>query len=406
MVKNVNAAGQYGNSQFTVSATRGEAAFTTIAEAITAASAVSGSVYVFPGSYTESLAFPANVSVTGASSGEDKFDVIITGNQTFTGEYAGNEHLSLRNINFKATTGNTWTQSASTASSTLEFQDCKIESTAGKGVFTGTAGANFSTLYIRSTSIQALNQCIDATGNSIVQSDLSVLNTSTDNINCIDLAGGSSLNISLSNLNTSGIGTGSCVALNSATNSVDSSNTRYNAGNATTASAFEFTIAGGFIRTTKDEMFIAGGMHWARSTGAFGTLSYGSTIINTGTTDLIDPQITSTQLDTLVPYEGITWSDQGASTTVSSNTGSVSTAAIALTLPASPSNGDTCSFIIGVALALTVTANAGHTIRLGNTVSAAAGPAISRFLGNSLTLIYNTTLNSWIAQSAIGNWVI
>ena len=280
MSKNINATGQYGNSQFTVSLTSGEAAFTTILEAITAASAVSGSVFIFSGTYTESLAFPANVTVLGSSTGEDTFDVIITGNQTFTG--AGN--LALKNINFKATTGDTWTQSTSTASGVLEFQDCRIDSTAGKGIVMGTTGFNTSSLYLRSSAVQAFNQCVDASGNSILTSNLSTFNTSTDNINCIDLSNASSLTCNLSNFNTSGIGTGSCVALSGANNSVDSGNCRYNGGNAATASAFEFTIAGGSVRSVKDEMFIAGATYWIRSTGAFGTLSYGSTIINTGTT--------------------------------------------------------------------------------------------------------------------------
>lgn len=403
MTRQINASGQYGNSQFTVSSTALNAAYTTIQEAVTAASGVSGMIYIYPGTYTESIAWPANISVEASANGEGTFEVEIIGNQTF----AGNGNLSLRNIRFRATAGDTWTQSAPAGSGVLEFQDCRIDSSAGKGVVTGTTGLNTSTLYLRSSEVGASLQAIDASGNSILDVNSTRLATTTDNINCIDMAGATSLSVSLSNLNTSGIGTGRCVSLNSATNSVDSTNTRYNAGNGATAAAFYFTIAGGSVRSAKDEMFVAGGTYWTASAGAFGTLSYASTIINTGTTALIDPQITSTHLDTLVPDKtGVVWSDQGASTTVGSNTGSVSTAAITLTLPASPSNGDTCEFILGAALNLNVTANAGHTIRMGNLVSAVAGTASTAVLGNSLILVYNSTLTSWLTKSAIGNWVI
>ena len=337
MAKNINAAGQYGKSQHTVAASASDAAYTTIQEAVTAAASNNGTVYIYQGTYTESIVWPANVTVEGAGDGEASFEVTITGNQSF----AGSGNLSFTNIGFTASSGNTWTLSAPAASGTVAFQDCRIASTAGKGIVVGTAGGTFSSVFLRSSEISSSLQAIDASGNSVLDITQTSLFISTDNLNTVDLTGASGLTTELGEFNTSGIGTGSCIGLNGTGSSIDSQNTRYNAGNGATASAFEVTVAGGSIRSTKDEMFISGGTYWARSTGAFGTLTYGSTIINTGTTASIDPQITSILLITL-PTSSFVWNDQGSSTTVTSNTGSVSTAAITLTLPATPANGDIC----------------------------------------------------------------
>ena len=398
-----NASGQFGISEFTVSATAGKASHTTIQAAVTA-SGGSGSIFIYPGLYNESIAWPAGISVIGSSTGENTFDVSITGNQTFTG--GGN--LSFENIAFSAGASDVWTQSSPASNAILEFKNCGISNTGGKGIVLGSGGGNISSLFMESTSINASTQALDISGAGTTTSNLLLcsLNT-TGAVNTVDVTG-TSTNVVIDStlISTSSASANSCVAANSATSTVTSRNSRYNAGNLANASAFLFSAAG-TIRSRKDEMTVNTGTFWARSTGAFGALTYGSTIINTGTTLLIDPQITATLLTTLVPDAiGITWSDRGVSATVASNTGSVSTAAIALTLPAAPTNGDVCSFILGAALALTVTANAGQTVRVGSTISAAAGTAVASVLGNSLTLVYNTTLSSWMAESVIGNWII
>ena len=399
MTRQINSAGQYGSSQFTVSATALDAGYTTIQEAVTAASAVAGTVFIFPGTYTESIAWPANISIEGASNGEESFEVEIVGNQTF----AGNGNLSLKNIRFGATSGDTWTQTAPTASGALEFQECRIDSLAGKGVVTTTTGINTSSLFLRSSEIASALQSIDGSGNSILDINSTRLATATNSINCIDIAGSTGLSVTLSNISTSGTGTGRCVSLNGAASSVVSSNTGYNGGNAATAAAFYFSVAGGSVRSTKDEMFISGATYWAASAGAFGTLSYASTIINTGTSAATDPQITSTQLDTLVYPSGVVkWSDQGFTTTVAANTGSVSTANISLTLPASPSNGDVCEFILGVALRLNIKANVGQTIKMVSLFSSVGGTIWADLAGYAVKLVYNTTLTSWLVISRLG----
>lgn len=103
---------------------------------------------------------------------------------------------------------------------------------------------------------------------------------------------------------------------------------------------------------------------------------------------------------------GVTWSDVGSSSVVAVGTGSFSTAAITLTLPPSPFQGNLVSFIVDNAGALTIQANSGQIIRLGQYASSTSGTATSNALGDSLSLVYRAADNSWIAYAAIGNWTL
>lgn len=102
----------------------------------------------------------------------------------------------------------------------------------------------------------------------------------------------------------------------------------------------------------------------------------------------------------------IIWSDQGVSTTVEINTGSVSTAPITLILPPSPPNGGICEFILGSNDTLNITANTGHKIRIGNAETAISGSVSTGVVGNSIKLVYNSNLTTWLVPSLIGNWVV
>ena len=405
MVKNINAAGQYGNSQFTVSQTSVEAAYTTIQEAVTEATGSGGTIYIYPGTYTESISWPGGITVIGAGKGDFAigFDVIIDGNQTFNSGGTS----SFQNLFFRSFSGNTATIDDAGGSLGIEFKDCIINASAGKGIVSTTPGAHFININLESSLVSASDNAIDASGNTTVITSFCQISTTTDNLNTVELNDSSSINPILTQFSTSTMGTGSCIALNGATSSVESFDSKYICGDSANASAFLFTIAGGTVRTLQDEMNTVGGTYWARSTGAFGSLTYGSTTIDTGTTRVIDPQITATLLDELTIHPGaVQWSDHGVSTIVDPNTGSVSTAAVTLTLPPSPSNGDVCEFILGTSSTLNVSGNAGQMIRIGNLLTPLAGTASSFNQGNTLKLVYNSTLTSWIATSLIGNWVI
>jgi hypothetical protein len=104
---------------------------------------------------------------------------------------------------------------------------------------------------------------------------------------------------------------------------------------------------------------------------------------------------------------GFNWQDQGVSLNPAvANNGYFVTAAITITLPASPTVGTSVSFIVDTASALTIQANTGQTIRVGNIVSASAGTAVSTLRGDALELIYRATNTSWEALSSIGTWLI
>lgn len=101
---------------------------------------------------------------------------------------------------------------------------------------------------------------------------------------------------------------------------------------------------------------------------------------------------------------GMIWADQGSSITVSSGHGYFVTASIALTLPASPSVGDTISFFVDGAFTLTITANTGQKIKVSTALSSSAGTAANTASGDSMTLVYRGTNTQWEAINYVGAW--
>lgn len=99
-----------------------------------------------------------------------------------------------------------------------------------------------------------------------------------------------------------------------------------------------------------------------------------------------------------------TWIDQGTSITLVANSNYFATAAVTLTMPASPSQGDSIRVIVDTASAVVLTANTGQVIRLGNSVSSSAGTQTNTARGDSVNLIFRTTGSAWIASSFVGNW--
>lgn len=102
------------------------------------------------------------------------------------------------------------------------------------------------------------------------------------------------------------------------------------------------------------------------------------------------------------------YADQGGSTTVTLNSGSFATAAITLTLPASAglADGDIFEFVCTTAGALIIQAVGTQKIRLGNTISSAAGSFTSTAIGDSITLRFRAADGFFYATSSIGNWTI
>jgi hypothetical protein len=99
------------------------------------------------------------------------------------------------------------------------------------------------------------------------------------------------------------------------------------------------------------------------------------------------------------------WTDEAISFNAMASNGYFISAVATATLPAG-TQGATISFIVDNAAALTVQAAAGDTIRLGTTISAAAGKAVNNFIGDAITLVYRLSDTSWIAREAVGTWTI
>lgn len=108
-----------------------------------------------------------------------------------------------------------------------------------------------------------------------------------------------------------------------------------------------------------------------------------------------------------LPFVPATWNDRAISFAAAANTAYFVTAVAIATLPAVPAQGNTIVFTVdGVGSLLTITANAGQTIRLGKIVTAVAGTAVNNFQGDSITLVYRSADSSWIASEAIGTWTL
>lgn len=100
----------------------------------------------------------------------------------------------------------------------------------------------------------------------------------------------------------------------------------------------------------------------------------------------------------------VTWTDQASSTTVTSGSGSFCTGTATLTLPASPSQGDVCSFAVDTTSILTIKGNTGQLIRTANNISASAGTLVNTLRGDAVSMVYRSTGTTWICTSMLGQW--
>jgi len=127
-------------SEFVVDS-QGNAGYTTIQAAITAAALVASSttpqtVWVWPGNYTENLTLASYVNVASAC----LQSVVITGNATYSG--AAGERLSCIGLVFTTpATGNAFTYEG-TAASTITFIMCAFNATNGSGTAVAATNPN------------------------------------------------------------------------------------------------------------------------------------------------------------------------------------------------------------------------------------------------------------------------
>jgi len=104
---------------------------------------------------------------------------------------------------------------------------------------------------------------------------------------------------------------------------------------------------------------------------------------------------------------GFTWQTQSTNFTAVANHGYLIDASATATLPTSPNEGDTISFISSLETGAITVLSAGSTsISVSNVNGAVGGSAISSAYGDSLTLTYISSASKWFGTSMIGSWTI
>lgn len=99
------------------------------------------------------------------------------------------------------------------------------------------------------------------------------------------------------------------------------------------------------------------------------------------------------------------WTDKNTSFPAVASNGYFSTDTLTMTLPSSPSQGDTIGVVIQVSsTTLTIQANTGQKIQIGSAASSVAGSVTSDIIGTSLILVYNFSASCWFAVSCMGSW--
>lgn len=98
------------------------------------------------------------------------------------------------------------------------------------------------------------------------------------------------------------------------------------------------------------------------------------------------------------------WTDEAVSFAAAVNNGYFCTAALTATLPAGPTQGQVVIIEVDTAGAVTIQANAGQKISLGNTLSATGGTAVSSKVGDSTYLVYRNASSTWHSISTEGTW--
>lgn len=101
----------------------------------------------------------------------------------------------------------------------------------------------------------------------------------------------------------------------------------------------------------------------------------------------------------LTSFEAFSWIDEAASFNALPATGYFVTATATATLPSAPTQGNTIEFIVDSASGiLTVQANTGQFIQIGQTKSVIAGKAVSNFPGDSLLIVYRAADAVWFSK--------
>lgn len=110
---------------------------------------------------------------------------------------------------------------------------------------------------------------------------------------------------------------------------------------------------------------------------------------------------------TLTGGGGFVWNDVSGAFSPLKNNGYFATSTANGTLPGSPAQGDTIKFFVDTTDILTLTASGSQIIRLGSSVTAGGGTAVSTNQGDSVELTYRSSDDCWCAIAGFsGIWVL
>lgn len=390
------------------------AGFTVIQNAINSASAAGGgTVYIYPGTYTESLTLAAGVSLIGSSPGDLQNAIIISGNHTFSGSGIS----SLQNLTLSASSGDALIISGAN-NSVVQINNCAIAASSGHAVtgsstnlnsnfvannskFTGSlSGLNFS----GSSGVSLTNcstQCITAGNTAFIMSGSNAASVNNSSF-FMRTTGGVAIN-------------GVCVSIGAGC-SISSNKCSYSAGSGSSA-AFYFPALLGTASSIYDSFVIQDPSYYAKAAGSgFGTLAYSYTTIVSGAS-VIDPNITVTTFQQRPSFAagGITtWQVvSGATQAISSGTGYIVNggAGTTFTLPSSPSVGDVIAIVLNTGgVSWTISQSGSQRIRVGVYITTAgSGGSLSSYsLGDAITLVCTTAgaNSTWISYASQGNLLI
>lgn len=437
--------------------------FSTIASAITAASS-GQDIFIRSGTYTENLTLKAGVNLIAFMGDADTPNVTILGKCTAT--FAGT--CTLSNIRLK--TNSDFCLSVTGSSATIvNLRDCYIDANNNTSIQFSSSSAAFINLFdcrgnIDTTGIAYFTHTSSgaiAFDNCIFANDGASTTASTITSNAGGSVGirGGYFNNSVTTSGTNAV----LEIINAEYHGDITHNSTLAVGNnlieqsSITAYANDTALtigAGASMIVVNTTLF----SNNANAVAGSGTLKYGGVVFD-GSSSTIQGTITQSPLPFSVPQGGtgdssftayavlaggttstgalqqvsglgssgqvltsngagalptwqpassgtMTWTDEGTNFSPAANNGYFCTAALTATLPASPNQGDKIAFICDTGSNVTVTANTGQKIRLGSTISAAAGTAVSSTQGNALTIVYRSTGTTWITQDSVGIWAI
>jgi hypothetical protein len=426
-----NASGQFGASLFIVGPNTGSGVpYTTILSAVTAAAAASpkGSVFIQPGTYSESIAWPPGISVIGSSTGSTKV-VTIVGSQSWNSPGV----CSFENISFQSSQ-TTWTiGNGSNLPSLVEMTNCEIKSsgTSGQAFLVGSSAGPVSlNLNECSISVTGSAELALSISNSTVTAYNSEFNSSLSSNVAIGAAG--IFNCASSSLIAGG---GPCILIDDPTALVSSIGSQYNAS----SSAVQFNAAG-YMNSFSDLFTSVGSNYVAGSSGTFfysyptivnGPSSVASSLTsapysqpsvfptingqlligNTGANPQFNTLTAGTNISVTNGPGSITISSLGApeflwntlnstQSLVSGNGYILTGTGYSVVLPTAPNFGDEISIVNGGSGIVTISAPANTTVQIGVN----SGTSITTsYAGDAMRIVSSTTGSPyvWIATSGV-----